>query len=277
VRQRLAEIVAAAEAHADADAFQEEPRAPLPSVQEYVALVTLQTSDNFACIARARTEPKQKREADDAVAVPELIERHGEEDDGEADGQIEAAALRAQAGLATMGADTRIVHHFQTELLQKVLRFETAERTQGFVKEFLKTPVMQLEEGLPLPRSQEGAEQRAAYVTQDLQQRYATLSHLEPDELKSWWKRKESFGSQRTFRRSRTRIALRPPQAGTAVVYRTRKNIPTNRLRGAAPSHMPISRPATPGAARAITWRTSRRGSKRGPSTRPLESECLAV
>ena len=55
------------------------------------------------------TEPRQKREADDAVAVPELIVSHCEEDDGEADGQIEVAALRAQAGLASLGADTRIV------------------------------------------------------------------------------------------------------------------------------------------------------------------------
>ena len=185
VRQRLAGIVAAAGERADDDAPQEEPHAPLPSVQEYAAVVTLQTSANFACIARARTEPRQKRETDDAVAVPELIVRHGEEDDGEADGQIEAAALRAQAGLASLGADTRIVHHFQAELLQKVLRFETAERTQGFVKELLKSPVMQLEEGLPLPRSrQDGADRRAARVSHDLQIRYETLSHLEPNELK---------------------------------------------------------------------------------------------
>ena len=77
--------------------------------------------------------------------------------------------------------------------MQKVLRFETAERTQGFVKEFLKTPVMQLEEGLPLPRNQKGADQRAAYVTQDLQQRYATLSHLEPDELKMLMEAQRKF------------------------------------------------------------------------------------
>jgi hypothetical protein len=289
VRQRLAEIVAEAEAHADADAFQEEPRAPLPSVQEYVALVTLQTSANFACIARARTEPKQKREADDAVAVPELIERHGEEDDGEADGQIEAAALRAQAGLATMGADTRIVHHFQAELLQKVLRFETAERTQGFVKEFLKTPVMQLEEGLPLPRSrQEGADRRAAHVTQDLQQRYATLSHLEPDELKclveaqrKFWKSKDfsqepdqdcpapprkrgprlSFGPARTIQR--TGFAARP--RATCLFRAQRHLAPPERLRGAPRAEV------RRGAHRPDHWKASASHFEAGPDPVPGE------
>eukprot|EP00959_Pyramimonas_sp_CCMP1952_P306521 6415094-Pyramimonas_sp.AAC.1 len=96
-----------------------------------------ETSVNFALIARLRTEPRQKREADDDVAVPEVIEQHGREDDGEADGQIEAAALRATAGLATLGSDTTITHHFDIERLNKILRFDTADRTQRFVKELM--------------------------------------------------------------------------------------------------------------------------------------------
>ena len=75
-----------------------EPAAPCPSVAEYAALVTLQTSANFARIAEARTEPRQRREAEDAVAVPEAAVAHGGDgDDGEADGQVEAAATRAEA------------------------------------------------------------------------------------------------------------------------------------------------------------------------------------
>ena len=158
----------------------------LPSAREYIAVVTTETSANFACIARARTEPRQRREADDDVAVPEIIERHGGEDDGEADGQIEAAALRATAGLAVLGSDTVIAHHFKSELLHKILRFETADRTQKFVKELMGTSVMTLDDGgLPAPRNREdGADRRASDVQKDILQRYEALGNLEPAVLK---------------------------------------------------------------------------------------------
>ena len=96
------------------------------------------------------------------------------------DGLIEAAALRAQAGLAALGVDNHIVHNSDDKLLNKVVRFETAERTLSFVKELLQTPVMQLDGGLPLPRDRaDGADQRAAYVRDVLEQRYASLAHLD--------------------------------------------------------------------------------------------------
>ena len=106
--------------------------------------MTLQTSQNYACIAQARTAPKQRREADDAVAVPEVGANHGGDgDDGEADGQVEAAEARAQAGLASLGANTRIAHHFSSEMLEKITSFSTADRTQAFVKDLMKSELMQ--------------------------------------------------------------------------------------------------------------------------------------
>ena len=183
VRQRLAGIVAAEEGDA-AEPPSEESYLLAPSVLEYAAFVTVQASANFARIAQARTEPRQKREADDAVAVPEASVSHGGEDDGEADGHVEAAALRAQAGLASLGADTRIVHHFDSDTLRKVLAFATAERVQSFVKDLMKTPVM--ESGvLPPPQSRQGgAGQRAARVREDVQKRYEGLSDLSAEALK---------------------------------------------------------------------------------------------
>ena len=74
VRRRLAEIDAQGENAAD-EPPSEESHLLTPSVKEYAAFVTLQTPANFARIAQARTEPRQKREADDAVAVPEVSER----------------------------------------------------------------------------------------------------------------------------------------------------------------------------------------------------------
>ena len=111
VRERLAMLIAEDD---EARAEDDEARAggpsgpetptPLPSVKEYVALVAMQTSANFTCIAQARAEPRQRREADDAVALPEAVVAHGgADDDGEADGHVEAAAARAEAGLGDAG------------------------------------------------------------------------------------------------------------------------------------------------------------------------------
>ena len=85
VRDRLAQLIAVDNDDARGGC-PSDPRSttPLPSVMEYVAVETLQSSANFACIAQARTEPRQRREVDDAVALPEITMAHGgEDDDGE--------------------------------------------------------------------------------------------------------------------------------------------------------------------------------------------------
>ena len=99
--------------------------------------------------------------------------RGGGEDDGEADGQIEAAALRATAGLATLGSDTVVVHHFRAELLHKIRRVETADRTQRFAKELMGTSVMTLDDGgLPAPGNRkDGADRRATRAKDDILRR----------------------------------------------------------------------------------------------------------
>ena len=132
VRQRLAGIVP--RVVTDCPSGSEESQTLVPSVQEYAAVVTLQTSQNFTCIAHARTAPRHRREADDAVVVPEVSANHwGEGDDGEGDGQVEAAEARAHAGLASLGANTQIAHRFPPELLEKITSFSTADRIQAVV------------------------------------------------------------------------------------------------------------------------------------------------
>ena len=133
----------------------------------------------------ARTGPRQKREADDAVALPELVVHRGGDDDGEADGQIEAAALRAQAGLVAPGQNALIADHFKQKLLHNILRFETAKRTQAFVKDLMTSHVMD-EWDLPSPRNRrEGAEERATRVAEGAQRRHEALADLDLDELKT--------------------------------------------------------------------------------------------
>ena len=233
-----------------------EPHALLPSVREYTAVVALQTSVNWAHIALARTEPRQKREADDAVAVPEVSVSHAGEDDGEADGQIEAAALRAQAGVAALGANTRIVHHFQEDQLRKVLDFTTADRTPGFVKELLKTSVMQGGE-LPQPRNrQDGADRRTTHVAEHIQEGFETLAHLSSETLKALVEAQRLSWKTAAATADRTRSLPRPPPEETAVVLRTRKHTRTSPHLAAAPCRRRTSPPATRGAARATTWRT---------------------
>ena len=193
VRERLARIVA--RDVTDCPSGSDEPKTPLPSVEEYAAVVTLQTSENYARIAHARTAPKQRREADDAVAVPEVAaDLGGDGEDGEADGQVEAAEARAQAGLASLGANTRIAHHFSPEMLEKITSFTTADRTQAFVKDLLKSEIMQTGE-LPQPDGPgDGAEQRAHRIRNDIQERYAPLADLGPtlrelvDMQRKFWK-----------------------------------------------------------------------------------------
>ena len=146
----------------------------IPSVAEYCALETVQTSANFYCIAQARTEPRQRREADDAVHILEgPVAAEGDPDDGDADGQIEAAAARAQSGLATFGATVAIPHHFPPDKLKQILNFTTAERTQRFVKDLMATDLMKAGE-LPTLAGRDAQSRRRTEVLQ-LKQRYAPL------------------------------------------------------------------------------------------------------
>ena len=146
----------------------------LPSVAEYCALETVNISANFYCIAQARTEPKQRREVDDAVHILEgPVATEGDPDDGEADGQIEAAAARAESGLGTLGATVTIPHHFPPEKLQQILNFTTAERTQTFVKDLMATDFMRAGELPPMDAREAVSRQRTE--GEQLKQRYSAL------------------------------------------------------------------------------------------------------
>ena len=153
----------------------------LPSVNEYIALVSREISSNFTCIGRARTEPRQRREADDAVAIPEAFaDLGGAGDDGEADGQVESAAARAQAGLVKLGEDLRIRNPFPKEELEKILSFTTADRTQRFVKELMATDLMGTGE-LPPPEDRGQALRARQHVAEKIEGPYSPLAGLGED------------------------------------------------------------------------------------------------
>ncbi|CAK0895070.1 unnamed protein product, partial [Prorocentrum cordatum] len=84
------------------------------TVQEYLALETTKTAANFDGISK-----------------------------------VEAQGIRAQDGFAKLGANVVLEHHFDPETLGQILRFDTAERTQAFVKE-LKKAVMKMFCNTPL-------------------------------------------------------------------------------------------------------------------------------
>ncbi|CAK0838443.1 unnamed protein product [Prorocentrum cordatum] len=127
-----------------------------PSVKKCAAFVALQTCANFARIARG--------EADDAVAVPEFTGNHGCEDEGEGDVRVEAAVLRAQAGMASLGSDVRVAHHCSADLPQTVQSFAAADRAGSFVDELTEAKVME-SGGHSRPQGRRrGADQRATRV-----------------------------------------------------------------------------------------------------------------
>ena len=49
---------------------------------------------------------------------------------------------RAQTGLGVLGQNTRLAHRFDEEALNEILTFQTAERTQAFVRELQETDLM---------------------------------------------------------------------------------------------------------------------------------------
>ena len=130
------------------------------SVEEYCALETLRTAANFKGIARARTE-KNRRQIDSDVAVaPEVVAREGGGEDGEPDpdGFEAAAAARTRTGLAVLGTNAVIQHHFEPDDLNQIMNFKTAERQEAFVKELLDSPLMK-DGTLPQPNASVQQEQ----------------------------------------------------------------------------------------------------------------------
>ena len=55
---------------------------------------------------------------------------------------MEGEDLQARQGLAKLGEHARLAHRFDPATLTKILAFDTAERTQAFVKELQRTPLM---------------------------------------------------------------------------------------------------------------------------------------
>ena len=138
------------------------------SVEEYCALETLRTAANFKGIARARTE-KNRRQIDSDVAVaPEVVAREGGGEDGEPDpdGFEAAAAARTRTGLAVLGTNAVIQHHFEPDDLNQIMNFKTADRQEAFVKELFDSPLMR-NGALPQPDARGQQEQAAGAASKN--------------------------------------------------------------------------------------------------------------
>ena len=90
----------------------------------------------------ARSTKPKREQADDAQIPEAPIYQEGGGDAGRGTGQVEAADLRAQQGLAKLGENVQPAHRFDAGTLAKILAFDTAERRQAFVRELKETPLM---------------------------------------------------------------------------------------------------------------------------------------
>ena len=113
----------------------------------------VRTAANFDGLATARSK-KPPRQIEEDQKVPEQqqpVYWEGAAQDGEGDAQVEGVDLRARQGLASLGSNAVIAHRFAPELLAKILAFDTAERTQAFVRQLKEAPLMAAGE-LPSPQ-----------------------------------------------------------------------------------------------------------------------------
>ena len=122
--------------------YQHHAFAQLLTIKEYIALETTKTATNFDGISRAKTTKPRREQHDDAKISEAPVYQEGGNDSADGVGQAEGADLRARQGIASFGGDTRIAHRFDTATLAKILSFDTAERTQSFVKELKEAPLM---------------------------------------------------------------------------------------------------------------------------------------
>ena len=119
-----------------------ESRERLPTVLEYIALETTTTAANFDGISKARSTKPKREQADDAQIPEAPIFQEGGGDADKGTGQVEAADLREQQGLAKLGENVQPAHRFDAGMLAKILAFDTAERTQAFVRELKEEPLV---------------------------------------------------------------------------------------------------------------------------------------
>ena len=148
------------------------------TVDEYVALETIKTAGNFDGISKARSsKPKREQEADAKFLEAPLYEE-GWEESGAGAAQVEGAELRAKQGMAKLGDNARIAHKFDADTLVKTLSFfDTAERTQSFVKQLKETPLMSAG-SLPAPSDANAAKANGRSLRSTLLDPLDGLSNL---------------------------------------------------------------------------------------------------
>ena len=165
----------------------------LLSVTEYNALQTVSIARNYDGIAHAQAE-KPKRQIDRDVKIPEQP-LYVEGADGTSlggEGQIERLG---DDRTATLRQNVHLAHHFEKADLDEILAFQTAERTQAFLKELQETGFMQ-HGALPAPAEQTRAEKRREDLRHRILAPYEGLAHLDDLLADVIEKQRSSFGSK---------------------------------------------------------------------------------
>lgn len=144
---------------------------------------TVSIARNFDGIAQARTEkPKRQIDVDRDIAEQPVFAETST-DGVEADAQTEAMAGRTSTGLEVFGQNSRLSHRFDDDALLEIMSFNTADRTQAFVKDLQDTPLMTAGE-LPDPASVALRETMKTELSNVLDLN-GQLSHLDKNTLKA--------------------------------------------------------------------------------------------
>ena len=157
--------------------------ARLLSVEEYSAVENVRSASHFVGIARARSEKPRRQLEQDRQIVEEPLMREGHAADADGDEEMEGEHEKARLGLSEIGQSVRIACHFDDEQLQRIIAFDTAERTNFFVKELMDVDMMH-STALPAPSSIAAAAKRREACVESLQLPYQGLIELDLLRLK---------------------------------------------------------------------------------------------
>ena len=143
---------------------------------EYFALQTYGIARNYDGIAHAQSE-KPKSQIDHDVSILEQPLYVDGDDAGmyEGEAQIENAP---SAKTSTLRRNLHLAHHFEEADLQKILSFDTADRTHAFVKELVEISFMQ-DGQLPVPVDAKQVQRRREHLHDQLVTPYHALSHVD--------------------------------------------------------------------------------------------------
>ena len=153
------------------------------TASEYYALRVTTLVRNFDGIAAASHEKPKRRIEDDAHVKEEPLFREGGDGEGPGLDQVEAADEMAKAGLAKLGASATIAHRFEPDQLERIMAFDTRDRTTAYSKDLLEAMPAMREGSLPSPSEDAALEQRRKDNRKDVAEVYGSLDRQAPESI----------------------------------------------------------------------------------------------